>query len=61
MMTVKKNPKSVEKPRVVIRSLAKAIPQQAMELWQPDTPSMMKRLIRDLGSKHDSDNIAFGQ
>jgi hypothetical protein len=51
----KKSPKLVKKPPVVIRSLAKAIHQQAMELWQPDTPSSMERLIRGLGSKRDRD------
>lgn len=58
-MTVKKNPKSVEKlqknPPTVVRSLAKAIHQQAMDLWQPETPSSMERLIRALGSKEKHD------
>ncbi len=55
----KKSPKSQKKnlKMSVIKdpSLAKAIHQQAMELWRPDTPSSMERLIRGLGSTKDRD------
>jgi len=35
--------------------LAEVLHQQALELWQPPTPSPMEQLLRSLMPKHDID------